>query len=162
FRQLKASGHETYVLGLPDFRELSTARGLDFVTFGEQAFPRDSLPTENPMNAFFRSARRYRAFVDAWIAAFARHRPAILLADSLVPVAALAAHKAGVRVVTLHVNYPYTREPDVPPQTTALLPDSSWRGRLRSALAWRQALVARALVDNLRPLLAGPHEPNIL
>src|SRR5262249_39877974 len=81
FRQLKASGHETYVLGLPDFRELSTARGLDFVTFGEQAFPRDSLPTENPMNAFFRSARRYRAFVDAWIAAFARHRPAILLAD---------------------------------------------------------------------------------
>src|SRR4051794_3232574 len=101
-RGLAARGHRTYFSGFPDAAEHFTSHQQDFISVGDEVFPRGSLPHSIEI---FTNRENLRKAIRFWSGPdpFAALPPPDLLVveTTFVPLAALAGHLAGLKVVSL-------------------------------------------------------------
>jgi MGT family glycosyltransferase len=157
--KLRARGHEVSYLATPDFENRVRSRGFEFVPVLSHLFPEGFANQRPPASAtsnrqgFLTILRRQGQLVkdlrDFWSGEeinrlLAGLRPDLLLADSMLPYAALAAYRHGIPTLMVSVTLPQIRDERVPPLTTTLLPGAAPWDRLKIRLAWdRFFLVAR-------------------
>jgi UDP:flavonoid glycosyltransferase YjiC (YdhE family) len=154
-RSLIGRGHRCRFAGFPDFEETFTSRGLEFVPIGERAIPRGSV--EHAL-ALVTSALSDSLAHFASDSPLGPEPPRFAVIDSIFPIAALAAVRAGSRVVMLGSGLPYSREGTLPPLTTGILPRGELSS-LRAAIAWGARLASRAV---LRRAFATAGRPDLL
>ncbi|MEM8680967.1 MAG: hypothetical protein AAGF97_16605, partial [Planctomycetota bacterium] len=155
-RRLRAEGHEILFMSQADLHDVMQAHDLAFVQLSRcdairrecaervhRAGPRYSLGGLRQRSAIRRECRQ-RSVTDREIEEqLAAFRPALLIIDSEMHYAILAALPLGIPIALSSVWFSYFRSPGLPPMHTRLLPAGSWFEHLRIHFAWWKLNLAR-------------------
>lgn len=155
-RGLRDRGHRVLYLASEDLKEPVGRQGFELVPLFPDLEPAGFLEQQRARRRQARGLRQTlreirghtahrRSFFGRWLDGSAERLladigPDLVIADSLFPLMALAAHRLGIPVVLLNVVLPGEPELGIPPADSALVPAEDLAGRLRVALTWRKSL----------------------
>ncbi|XXF81248.1 glycosyltransferase [Myxococcaceae bacterium GXIMD 01537] len=159
-RKLRKRGHRVAMVRIPDAEDSIRAEGFEFIPLFADVWPKGALQAEAEEEARTgrwdrrktaeRLQRRFERLRQGALAeALGPFNPDLVAVDYGAPLSALAAHRLGVPVVQFAAMLLSTRQLGVAPLRTGLIPDGGVGFRVKSALAWRQAVLLRWIKSRL-------------
>jgi zeaxanthin glucosyltransferase len=134
---LKACGHQIKYLAAPDFEELITNQGFDYIPLCEDLMPKGTCQKlGTPFTNLELGVKLFQMICKGEIdEPIRRSQVDVLIVDSYAQHMALIGYKINIPTVLLRPTVPWSRDPWVPPAMEPLVPNSLL-GRLRSRLCW--------------------------
>ena len=129
-RWLRARGHDVRYLGYAWQEPLYRSQDLPFEPF----FPelRSGIPSASEI---------FPRLLDSERLLSGSFRPDSVIVDAAIPYIALAVHKAKRRVAVVTTTLPVTRDLELPPLTSGIIPDGTPGCRLKTKLVWSRHLL---------------------
>jgi UDP:flavonoid glycosyltransferase YjiC (YdhE family) len=159
--ELAKRGHTICYVGTPDLEDVVRSRGMEFVPFLEELFPRGFNILENTSvvgfgvsDSVFKRMKTVRTrvrklrdtlFGEASAALINRLAPDLLVIDTMWPSFAIWAHKLRVPSVFFSVILPHSKDGGIPPLTSGIMPNGGSRTGFKIATAWAAFTVKRSV-----------------
>ena len=157
-RKLRARGHRTPFLTLPDAEEKIREQGFEYAPILERVHPKGFEAAQAASQARDRPEefRRFKDVLQETLKTFEDGEleratrgfaPELLLISSYLPWLGIAARQLALPIVSFSSSLISVPDPIVPPFRSARLPDASLRFRLETFWAWRRVLLRRRAMD---------------